>query len=62
MGTRLRSRHAQMKAYPDCNVIVSKLVQTAMAMVSLTKIRTMNVNARRAVALVLYLMTTILKK
>jgi len=26
-------------------VIVSKLVQTAMAMVSLTKIRTMNVNA-----------------
>jgi len=35
-------------------VIVSKLVQTAMAMVSLTKIRTMNVNARRAVALVLY--------
>ena len=43
-------------------VIVSKLVQTAMAMVSLTKIRTMNVNARRAVALVLYLMTTTLKK
>ena len=35
-------------------VIVSKLVQTAMAMVSLTKIRTMNVNARHAVALVLY--------
>jgi hypothetical protein len=29
-------------------VIVSKLVQTAMAMVSLTKIRTMNVNARHA--------------
>jgi hypothetical protein len=37
-------------------VIVSKLVQTAMAMVSLTKRRTMNVNARDAVALVLYLM------
>ena len=35
-------------------VIVSKLVQTAMAMVSLTKRRTMNVNARHAVALVLY--------
>jgi len=34
-----------------------------MAMVSLTKIQTMNVNARRAVALVLYLMTkTIMKK
>jgi len=29
-----------------------------MAMVSLTKIQTMNVNARRAVASVLYLMTT----
>jgi len=29
-----------------------------MAMLSLTEIRTMNVNARRAVALVLYLMTT----
>ena len=34
-----------------------------MAMESLTKIRTMNVNARRAVALVLCLMTTrIMKK
>jgi hypothetical protein len=43
-------------------VIVSKLVQTAMAMVSLTKIRTMNVNARHAVALVLCLMTTTTKK
>ena len=29
-----------------------------MAMVSLTEIQTMNVNARRAVALVSYLMTT----
>jgi len=28
----------------------------------LTKIRTMNVNARHAVALVLYLMTTTMKK
>ena len=43
-------------------VIVSKLVQTAMAMVLLTKRRTMNVNARDAVALVLYLMTTTMKK
>jgi hypothetical protein len=33
-----------------------------MAMVSLTKIRTMNVNARRAVALGLYLMTTTIMK
>jgi len=33
-----------------------------MATVSLTEIRTMNVNARRAAALVLYLMTTIKKK
>jgi len=33
-----------------------------MAMESLTKIRTMNVNARRAVALVLYLMTTTIMK
>jgi hypothetical protein len=41
-------------------MIVSKLVQTAMAMVSLTKIRT-NVNALHAVALVLYLMTTAMK-
>jgi len=43
-------------------VIVSKLAQTAMVMVSLTKIRMMNVNARHAVALVLYLMTTTTKK
>jgi hypothetical protein len=43
-------------------VIVSKLVQTAMAMVSSTKIRTMNVNARHAVALVLYRTTTTMKK
>jgi len=43
-------------------VIVSKLIQTAMAMVSSTKIRTMNVNARHALALVLYLMTTTMKK
>jgi hypothetical protein len=42
--------------------LVSKLVQTAMAMVSSTKIRTMNVNARHALALVLYLMTTTMKK
>jgi hypothetical protein len=33
-----------------------------MAVVSLTQIRTMNVNARRAVALVLFLMTTTIKK
>jgi hypothetical protein len=43
-------------------VIVSKLVQTAMAMVPLTKIRTMNVNARHAVALVLYPIMTTMKK
>jgi hypothetical protein len=43
-------------------VIASKLVQTAMAMVSLTNIRTMNVNAQHAVALVLYVMTTTMKK
>jgi len=33
-----------------------------MAMVSLTKMRTMNVNARREVALVLCLMTTTIMK
>ena len=43
-------------------MIVSKLVQIAMAMVSLTKIRTTNINARHAVALVLYLMTTAIMK
>jgi len=41
--------------------IVSKLVQTATAMESLTKTRTMNVNARHAVALVLSAMTTMKK-
>ena len=41
--------------------IVSKLVQTATAMESLTKTRTMNVSARHAVALVLYAMTTMKK-
>jgi len=43
-------------------VIVSKLVQTAMAMVSSTKIRTMNVNARHAGALVLYPVMTTMKR
>ena len=43
-------------------VIVSKLAQTAMVMVSLTKIRTMNVNALHAEALVLYLMTMTMKR
>jgi hypothetical protein len=43
-------------------MIVSKLVQIAMVMVSLTKIRMMNVNARHAVALVLYPMTMTVKK
>ena len=33
-----------------------------MAIVSLTEVRTMNVNARRAVALGLYLMTTTIMK
>ena len=51
-----------MTANPDCNGDRVKTCQTAMAMVSLTKIRTMNVSARHAVALVLYLMTTIMKK
>ena len=43
-------------------VIGSKLVQTAMAMVSLTKIRTMNVNARLAVDFASYAMMTTTKK
>jgi hypothetical protein len=64
MSTRpsyARGTH-RWKLIQIARVIVSKLVQTAMAMVSLTKIRTTNINARHAGVLVLYLMTTTMKK
>jgi DnaJ-class molecular chaperone len=50
-----------MKAYSDCNGDRVNCPDCNGDGV-VTKIRTMNVNARHAVALVLYLMTTIMKK
>ena len=62
MRTNCASRHTQMKAYPDCNGDRVKTCPDCNGDGVVDKDTDDEFNARHAVALVLYLMTTTTKK